>query len=94
MMDSVSGRLGRAETPLPILDLPRVEENARRVAAYCAGKGISWRPHVKTHKSLRIAALQLASGACGLTVAHPPVAFTAANVQNLLTFLLIIRPIL
>lgn len=71
MMDSVSGRLAGVETPLPILDLPRVEENARRVVAYCAGNGISWRPHVKTHKSLRIAALQLASGARGLTVATP-----------------------
>ncbi|NNK63796.1 MAG: D-TA family PLP-dependent enzyme [Gemmatimonadetes bacterium] len=48
-----------------------MEANARRVADYCAQHGLRWRPHIKTHKSRRIARLQLERGARGLTVATP-----------------------
>jgi D-serine deaminase-like pyridoxal phosphate-dependent protein len=67
----VSDALERVETPVAVLDVERVRRNAARVAAYCAGHGLSWRPHIKTHKSTRVAGLQLAAGAAGLTVATP-----------------------
>jgi D-serine deaminase-like pyridoxal phosphate-dependent protein len=57
------------ETPIGYLDLDRVVANARRVAAYAASHGLSWRPHVKTHKCRSVARLQLDAGASGLTVA-------------------------
>jgi len=57
------------ETPIGYLDLGRVRANARRVAAYAGVHGIAWRPHVKTHKSRTVAAIQLEAGARGLTVA-------------------------
>jgi D-serine deaminase-like pyridoxal phosphate-dependent protein len=79
-MESGSGELGRVETPLPLIDLGRVRANAQRVADYCAGHGIAWRPHVKTHKSLQIASVQLAAGAAGLTVATPREAEVMATI--------------
>ena len=57
------------ETPIGYVDLDRAKANATRVAAYAAEHGLGWRPHIKTHKSLQIAAMQLEAGAAGLTVA-------------------------
>jgi D-serine deaminase-like pyridoxal phosphate-dependent protein len=57
------------ETPVGYVDLERVRANARRVAAYAGRHGLRWRPHVKTHKSLEVACIQLEAGADGLTVA-------------------------
>jgi len=61
----------RCETPVGYLDLDRVRANARRVASYAAEHGLTWRPHIKTHKSREVARIQLAAGAAGLTVATP-----------------------
>ncbi len=63
--------LETVETPVAVVDLPTVRRNAERVSAYAGQHGIGWRPHVKTHKSLGIARIQLESGARGLTVATP-----------------------
>ncbi len=63
--------LGDIETPVALIDLHRVRENASRAAAYTAQHGLAWRPHIKTHKSLAIARIQLDAGARGLTVATP-----------------------
>ncbi|MBB6625781.1 alanine racemase [Nocardioides sp. KIGAM211] len=56
-------------TPWLRVDLPRLRRNVRRVAEHAATAGVALRPHVKTHKSVEIARLQLASGAVGITVA-------------------------
>lgn len=57
------------ETPHLRVDLGRLRRNVRRVAEQAATARIALRPHAKTHKSLEIARLQLATGASGLTVA-------------------------
>jgi D-serine deaminase-like pyridoxal phosphate-dependent protein len=67
----VMDALEQVETPVAVLDLERVRRNAARVAAYCTEHGLAWRPHIKTHKSARVAGIQLAAGAAGLTVATP-----------------------
>ena len=59
------------ETPVPIVDLDRLAQNLDRMASYCILHGLSLRPHVKTHKSPRIAADQMRLGAIGLTCATP-----------------------
>jgi D-serine deaminase-like pyridoxal phosphate-dependent protein len=59
------------ETPVPLVDLDRLDRNLDRMAAYAAAHGLALRPHVKTHKSPRVAAMQLARGAVGLTCATP-----------------------
>lgn len=57
------------ETPLGVVDLDRVRRNAAGVADYARKHGLTWRPHIKTHKTREIAGIQLAQGAGGLTVA-------------------------
>ena len=59
------------ETPVPLVDLDRLAVNLDRMAAYAAMHQLALRPHVKTHKSSRIAAEQMRLGAVGLTVATP-----------------------
>jgi D-serine deaminase-like pyridoxal phosphate-dependent protein len=57
------------ETPVPVVDLDRLERNLDRVASYAAEHQLGLRPHIKTHKTPWIAAEQLARGAIGLTCA-------------------------
>jgi D-serine deaminase-like pyridoxal phosphate-dependent protein len=63
--------LSTLETPTPIVDLDRLAHNLDRMAAYAAVNSVRLRPHVKTHKSRRMAAEQLRLGAAGLTCATP-----------------------
>lgn len=56
-------------TPHLRVDLDRLRHNVRRAADHAASARVSLRPHVKTHKSIEIARLQLVSGARGITVA-------------------------
>jgi D-serine deaminase-like pyridoxal phosphate-dependent protein len=54
-------------TPAVAIDLDRVERNIARLQAACAAAGVANRPHIKTHKSPVIAALQRDAGAHGIT---------------------------
>ncbi|MEO7138216.1 MAG: alanine racemase [Gemmatimonadales bacterium] len=63
--------LADLETPVPLVDLDRLERNLDRMAAYAAAHGLALRPHTKTHKSPRVGAEQLRRGAVGLTCATP-----------------------
>ena len=59
------------ETPLPVVDLDRLERNLDQAARYAREHQLGLRPHIKTHKSTRLAAEQLRRGAVGLTCATP-----------------------
>lgn len=63
--------LADLQTPVPVVDLARLRANLGRMADYTARHGLSLRPHVKTHKSLRVAREQAALGAVGVTCATP-----------------------
>ncbi|MEO6444465.1 MAG: alanine racemase [Gemmatimonadaceae bacterium] len=69
--DSPPLQLDQLETPVALVDLDRLSKNLDRMAEYAALHGLALRPHVKTHKSPRIAAEQLRLGAIGLTCATP-----------------------
>lgn len=56
------------DTPCLVIDLDVVETNARRMAAVISARGMALRPHVKTHKSVALARIQLDAGAVGITV--------------------------
>jgi D-serine deaminase-like pyridoxal phosphate-dependent protein len=56
------------DTPRPVIDLDIVERNASRMASAVAERGVSLRPHIKTHKSVALARMQLDAGAVGVTV--------------------------
>jgi 3-hydroxy-D-aspartate aldolase len=59
----------RLATPALVLDLDALETNLKAMAAYCRVYQRTLRPHAKTHKSARIAALQAQHGAAGICVA-------------------------
>ncbi len=54
-------------TPAVVIDLDRVESNIARVQALCDAAGVGNRPHIKTHKSPVLAAMQRDAGAIGIT---------------------------
>lgn len=61
--------LDHLPTPYLVVDHDVLSANITRLHRHLAGVGLAVRPHVKTHKVLEIAALQVAAGASGLTVA-------------------------
>ena len=56
-------------TPYLAVDLDILDKNVKAMATRARDEGVLLRPHVKTHKSLEIAARQLEAGAVGITVA-------------------------
>jgi len=62
-------RISEIETPAVVVDLDIIDRNVSRMAEYCRAKNLNLRPHTKTHKIPELAKLQLAGGACGITVA-------------------------
>src|SRR5215510_2755557 len=70
------------ETPVPIVDLDRLARNLDRAAEYATAHRIALRPHIKTHKSPRIAGEQLRRGAVGVTCATPFEAEVMSDVCN------------
>ena len=62
-------RLNEIDTPALLIDVPVMEDNIDRMAAFCRGGQAALRPHIKTHKCPELARRQLAAGAIGLTCA-------------------------
>ncbi|MTW18955.1 DSD1 family PLP-dependent enzyme [Rhodoplanes serenus] len=56
-------------TPALVLDRDALDHNIALMAAACREAGVALRPHAKTHKCSRIAARQIAAGACGIACA-------------------------
>ena len=57
------------DTPALLVDLDKMENNIRRMAARCRDSGLHWRPHAKGHKTPAIAHAELHAGALGITCA-------------------------
>lgn len=77
------------ETPALVVDLDRMERNLDRVADYARSHGLALRPHIKTHKSPRLAREQLQRGAAGVTCATP---FEAEVMSTVADDLLVMYP--
>ena len=61
-------RIEDLDTPVPVIDLDRVEHNLTKMQAYCDRHGLRLRPHIKTHKMPAFARRQVELlGACGIT---------------------------
>ncbi|MCD6290830.1 MAG: D-TA family PLP-dependent enzyme [Anaerolineae bacterium] len=54
------------DTPALTVDLDIMEDNIRRLQAYCDAHSIALRPHIKTHKVPAIAHMQRRAGAQGI----------------------------
>jgi D-serine deaminase-like pyridoxal phosphate-dependent protein len=58
--------ISEVDTPALILDLDRFEANLAHLQDLTRASGVRLRPHAKTHKSSRIARLQMEAGAVGV----------------------------
>ncbi len=70
--EALIGRKGSRfalDTPALLVDLDALERNISAMAAHARAVGVALRPHAKTHKSVRIAGMQVAAGALGICCA-------------------------
>ena len=66
-MTTLKQRIAREfGTPAMVVDLDVVERNIARAQAICDAVGVANRPHIKTHKSVKLARMQLEAGAKGI----------------------------
>ena len=56
-------------TPALLVDHGRLTRNVERMQSVCDASGVALWPHIKTHKMVEVARMQLAAGAQGLTCA-------------------------
>ncbi|HLZ62726.1 MAG TPA: alanine racemase [Ktedonosporobacter sp.] len=82
------------DTPVLLVDSARLEANILRYAAIAAQAGVRLRPHIKTHKTLEIARMQLQAGAGGVTTAKLSEAevFVNAGVSDIFVAYPIVGP--
>lgn len=80
--DSIGRSLQDVQTPAAVLDLAKVEANCQRMLDAVDKAGVSWRAHVKTHKTLQISALQ-----CGTTRPINLIVSTLVEAENLVPWL-------
>jgi D-serine deaminase-like pyridoxal phosphate-dependent protein len=59
--------INELDTPVLTIDLDALETNLDRYQRYYTEHGIGLRPHIKTHKTLAVAHMQMERGAIGLT---------------------------
>jgi D-serine deaminase-like pyridoxal phosphate-dependent protein len=57
------------DTPALVVSEEILHRNIATMAAFAASVGVNLRPHIKTHKTVQIARLQVAAGAIGVTCA-------------------------
>jgi D-serine deaminase-like pyridoxal phosphate-dependent protein len=61
--------IGALDTPTLLLDYQKLISNISDIANFATEQGVAYRPHIKTHKSVKIAQLQIDTGAVGVTTA-------------------------
>jgi 3-hydroxy-D-aspartate aldolase len=66
---NVPGSRRMLDTPALVVDLDALARNIAAMAAHARAVGVALRPHAKTHKSVRIAEMQVAAGAVGICCA-------------------------
>ena len=73
-------------TPALVLDLDDLEHNLATMMRLCKKAKLSLRPHAKTHKTSRLAKLQIEAGAIGVSVAtlHEAAVMVEAGVLGVL----------
>ncbi|EDL65706.1 D-TA family PLP-dependent enzyme [Bacillus sp. SG-1] len=74
------------DTPTLLLDYQKLMKNINEIASFAKEHSLSYRPHIKTHKSVEIAKLQLQAGAIGITTATIPEAeaMAAGGINDIL----------
>ena len=65
----IGRRASELSTPALLLDIDRAEANIGAMARWAHEAQVSLRPHIKVHKCVELARLQVAAGAVGVSVA-------------------------
>jgi D-serine deaminase-like pyridoxal phosphate-dependent protein len=78
MLDGMKSLLD-TETPSLLVDLNRLNKNIHRLQELANSHKVNLRPHIKTHKCLKIARLQLNAGAVGITASKTDEALVFIN---------------
>jgi D-serine deaminase-like pyridoxal phosphate-dependent protein len=65
----IGQKIYELDTPSLLLDLDKLEANIKDMSEFAAENNLAIRPHIKTHKSVKIAKMQMEAGAIGITVA-------------------------
>ncbi|QOR66976.1 D-TA family PLP-dependent enzyme [Cytobacillus suaedae] len=74
------------DTPSLLLDKSKLDQNLQEMSRFAIENNVRLRPHIKTHKSVNIAKLQLQAGAVGITCAKIGEAevMAAAGIKDIL----------
>ena len=74
------------DTPAVVVDRTRLMRNLERVQQVAQANQLALWPHIKTHKCVKLATLQVSGGAEGLSVAKPgeAIAFMEAGFRDIL----------
>ena len=82
------------ETPAVVVDRERLSRNITRVRKIGEENRLAVRPHIKTHKCIELAQLQLDSGACGITASKTSEAmvFVEAGVPSVTVAYPVVEP--
>lgn len=85
-MTKIGNSIQDLDTPSLLLDIDKLTENVQEMAVFAKEHGLQLRPHVKTHKSINIAKMQLELGAIGITTAKVAEAevMAAAGIRDIL----------
>lgn len=91
----IGADFSQIDTPSLLLDSDALTANIRTLANYFQGKHCRLRPHFKSHKCTRIAKLQMAAGAVGITCAKLGEAevLADAGISNILIANQIVGPL-
>ena len=75
-------------TPVVLLDEKILNRNIRNMQSIATQHGVRLRPHIKTHKSVELANMQIQQGSCGVTCSKPDEAcvFLEAGMDTLLAY--------
>lgn len=82
---SLPARVEELDTPAVLIERSVLHANVSRMQRLANKHGLKLRPHIKTHKSVMLAQMQLEAGACGIAVAKLAEAevFAAAGFRDI-----------
>ncbi|WBL15570.1 MULTISPECIES: D-TA family PLP-dependent enzyme [Sutcliffiella] len=75
----MASNIQELDTPTLLVDYKKLTKNIGEMSSFAREQGIALRPHIKTHKSIHIAKMQVEHGAVGITVAKVDEALVMAS---------------
>ncbi len=85
-MNLIGKHITELDTPSLLVDLDKLKKNIKEMSDFAAENKLKLRPHIKTHKSIKLAQMQLDAVAGGITCAKISEAevMAAAGIKDIL----------